>query len=380
MDNFKYYNPTKIIFGKDTISQIGSNILNYGFKKVLFLYGGGSIKQNGVYDSVIKSLKTNSIEYVEFSGVQPNPVVNHAREAINVAKYHKVDAILAVGGGSVIDEAKSIAAGFYVDDVWNIFEKTETVAKALPIFTILTLSATGSEFNSFAVLSNPELKKKWSFGSPYSYPVLSLIDPTVQMSLPWRQTINGGVDSLSHLMELYFAGDESETTLAINEALMKTIIKSMNELVHNDKNYQARSELAWCAALALNGLSGVAMNGGEWTVHRIEHAVSVLYPNVAHAEGLAVLFPAWISYVMDQNINRFNRFAKNIFNKDSAIEGVKALKELFIGWKAPSSLSDFNIDKSEIPALAANAMQQGTLGYKYKINYDDVVKILEKSF
>jgi alcohol dehydrogenase YqhD (iron-dependent ADH family) len=181
-------------------------------------------------------------------------------------------------------------------------------------------------------------------------------------------------------MELYFAGDESETTLAINEALMKTIIKSMNELVHNDKNYQARSELAWCAALALNGLSGVAMNGGEWTVHRIEHAVSVLYPNVAHAEGLAVLFPAWISYVMDQNINRFNRFAKNIFNKDSAIEGVKALKELFIGWKAPSSLSDFNIDKSEIPALAANAMQQGTLGYKYKINYDDVVKILEKSF
>lgn len=377
MDYFKYYNPTKVIFGRDTIQQIGEQIFSYNIRRVLLLYGGGSIKSNGVYNTVVNSLNNHNIEFVEFSGVQPNPIVEHAREAIKIAKDNGVEAILAVGGGSVIDEAKSIAAGYYLNDVWNIFERKEHIDKALPLFTVLTLSATGTEMNSYAVLTNPAEKKKWSFGSPYSYPKVSIIDPSVQMSLPWRQTINGGVDSLSHIMELYFAGDNAETTFAVNEALMRTIIKSMNQLLENENNEQARAELAWCASLALCGITGVAMNGGEWTVHRIEHAISALFPKVAHAEGLAVIFPAWIKYVYIENPKKFERWAKEVFNENTIEYGINHFISMLKKWKAPTTLSDLNIDKSYIPALAENAMQLGTLGNFRKIEYSDVVKILE---
>jgi alcohol dehydrogenase len=379
MNFFKYYNPTKVIFGKDTINQIGESISSYQIEKVLFLYGGGSIKKNGVYKSVVDSLIDANIEFVEFPGVRPNPILEHTREAIKFAKQEKVDAILAVGGGSVIDEAKAIAAGFYLNDVWNIYEKKETIAKALPLFTVLTLSATGTEMNSFGVLTNEEEKKKWSFGSPFSYPKVSIIDPAVQTSLPWRQTINGGVDSLSHIMELYFAGDNAETTLAINEALMRTIIKATNELQDDESNYEARSELAWCAALALGGITGVAMNGGEWSVHRIEHAISAFYPEVSHAEGLAVIFPAWMKYVSSEQTERFKRWAKNIFNEDSIEGGINSFVNLLKKWKAPTTLSELNVKADAIPKLAENAMLLGTLGNKRKIEYSDVVKIFELS-
>ncbi|MBX3044575.1 MAG: iron-containing alcohol dehydrogenase [Candidatus Kapabacteria bacterium] len=377
MEYFKFHNPTKVIFGKGTIVKIGEEIKESGINRVLLLYGGGSIMSNGVYNQVVSSLKSFGVEFVEFGGVQPNPVLEHARLAIEVMKQDNLQAVLAVGGGSVIDEAKSIAAGYFVDDVWNIFEKTESVEKALPLFTVLTLSATGTEMNSFAVLSNPAEYKKWAFGSPYSYPKVSIIDPEVQTTLPWRQTINGGVDSLSHIMELYFAGDDAETTLSINEALMRTIIKSMDELLIDERNYQARAELAWSASLALSGITGVSMNGGEWAVHRIEHAISVMFPEVAHAEGLAVLFPAWIKYVNSNSPKRFERWAKNVFNENTVEEGIEALLNTLKKWKAPTSLAEINVDKSYIPRLAEIAMKQGTLGNIKKIEYDDVVKILE---
>jgi alcohol dehydrogenase YqhD (iron-dependent ADH family) len=377
MEYFKFFNPTKIVFGKNTINQIGEYVAEHKFKKVIILYGGGSIKSNGVYDSVVNSFKLNNIEWIEFAGVQPNPVVNHAREAIKMIKEYGAEAIIAVGGGSVIDEAKAIAAGIYVEDVWNILERKETITKALPLFTVLTLSATGTEMNSFAVLSNPEEKKKWSFGSPYSFPLVSIIDPTVQTSLPWRQTINGGVDSISHILELYFAGDETaEPTLAVNEALIRTIISSVDKLQLDESDYDSRANLAWCASLALSGFSSVAMNGGEWTVHRIEHAISVLFPKVAHAEGLAVVFPAWIKYVNKENPERFRRWAKNIFNDDNIEDGIESLIKIFKKWKAPVTLSELGINPDFIPALAENAMQQGTLGNFRKIEYDDVVNIL----
>lgn len=377
MEYFKYYNPTKVIFGKNTINHIGEEISLCKIKKVLMLYGGGSIKQNGVYDLVVNSLNKNGIDFVEFSGVQPNPTLEHATQVIDFGKKHNIEAILAVGGGSVIDEAKSVAAGYFVNQLWNIFERKESIEKALPLFTVLTLSATGTEMNSYAVLTNTAEKKKWSFGSPFSYPKVSIIDPTVQTSLPWRQTINGGVDSLSHIMELYFAGDLAETTLALNEALMRTIIKSMYELQINQNDYEARSELAWCASLALNGITGVAMNGGEWTVHRIEHALSAFYPSVAHAEGLAVVFPAWIKYVSGKSPERFLRWSQNVFNVDTLEDGIDAYIKLLEKWNAPTKLYQLNIKSEEIPALAENAMRQGTLGNKYKIEYEDVVKILE---
>ena len=380
MDNFKFYNPVKIVFGRDTISQIGELISQFGFKKVLILYGGGSIKGNGVYNAAVSSLSESGIDFVEFGGVQPNPIVNHAREAVKFAKNNDVDAVLAIGGGSVIDEAKAISAGYYLNDVWNIFEGTETIKKALPLFTILTLSATGSEMNSYGVLTNPEEKKKWSFGSAFSYPLVSIIDPSVQMKLPWRQTINGGVDSLSHIFEQYFAPGHAEPTLAIDEALMRTIIKAVNVLQEDELNYTARADLAWSASLALYGLTGVAMNGGEWAVHSIEHAISAYYPEVAHAEGLAVVFPAWMKFVSPDNPERFSRWAKNVFDADTIDGGIDALTNLFTKWKAPTTLRELNIEKSAIPTLAKNAVLRGTLGNSRKIDYNDVVKILEIAY
>jgi hypothetical protein len=380
MDNFKFYNPVKIVFGRDTISQIGELISQFGFKKVLILYGGGSIKGNGVYNAAVSSLSESGIEFVEFGSVQPNPIVNHAREAVKFAKNNNVDAVLAIGGGSVVDEAKAISAGYYLKDVWNIFEGTETIKKALPLFTILTLSATGSEMNSYGVMTNPEEKKKWSFGSPFSYPLVSIIDPSVQMKLPWRQTINGGVDSLSHIFEQYFAPGHAEPTLAIDEALMRTIIKAVNILQEDELNYTARADLAWSASLALCGLTGVAMKGGEWAVHSIEHAISAFYPEVAHAEGLAVIFPAWMKYVSPDNPERFSRWAKNIFDADTIDGGIDALTNLFRKWKAPTTLRELNIEKSAIPTLAKNAVLRGTLGNSRKIDYNDVVKILEIAY
>ncbi len=376
MEFFKYYNPTRIIFGKNTISEIGEYIKEYGYNKVLILYGGGSIFSNGVYSEVSKSLQLNDIISVEFGGVQPNPTLDHARAAIRIIKDNNIQAILAVGGGSVIDEAKSIAAGCYVDDVWNIFEKTESVKKALPLFTVLTLSATGTEMNSFAVLSNTEQKKKWAFGSPFSYPLVSIIDPQVQMTLPWRQTVNGGVDALSHIMELYFAGDSAEATLSINEALMRTVIKSVDELQKDPNDYDSRANLAWSASLALSGLTAVGMNGGEWSVHRIEHSISAYYPNVAHAEGLAVIFPAWMKYVNKQNSERFERWAKNVFGVDSINEGIDALINTFKRWGAPTSLADLNVPSEMIEQIAQNSMLLGIVGNKHKIDLDASRSIL----
>lgn len=377
MEYFKFYNPVKVIFGKGTISQIGSRIASYGYKNALLLYGGGSIKNNGVYNTIVNSLNQNNVNFIEFGGVQPNPILQHANDAVEICKKNNIDVILAAGGGSVIDEAKGIAAGFYQKDVWDIYSGKSKVSKALPIFTVLTLSATGSELNSYSVLTKPEERKKWSFGSPYTYPVVSIIDPEVQNTLPWRQTVNGGVDALSHIMENYFSKGDAEPTLAINEALMRTIIKNINELQENQNDYKARSEFAWTASLALSGLTSVAMNGGEWAVHSIEHSLSAFNPEIAHAEGLAVVFPAWIEYTAKYNSERFLRWSKNVFNKDSINEGIAAFRNLLKKWNAPQTLADLKINSALIPDLAENALEQGMLGNFKLIDYDDVINILK---
>ena len=377
MDNFKFYNPTKIIFGKGVISSLGEEISGYDIKKVMLLAGGGSIKLNGVYQQTIKSLQDKKIDFVEFWGVQPNPVLTHTLEAIEICRKENVDAIIAVGGGSVIDEAKSIAAGFYAKNVWNLFERTETIKKALPFFVVLTLSATGSEMNSFCVLTNAEEKKKWAFGSPMLYPKASFIDPQVQMTLPWRQTVNGGIDAMSHIHESYFGGNNEESTLSINEALLKTIIISVDNLQNNESDYNSRANLAWSASLALCGLTSVSMHGGEWVVHRIEHAISALYPKVAHGEGLAVLFPAWIKYVNQYKPHIFERWAKNVWNADSVDEAIYYMIEKHRTWNAPVTLGDLGVTEDMIPALAENALMLGTIGKIKIIDYNDVVNILK---
>ncbi len=379
MDNFTFHNPTKLIFGKDTISKIGKEISSYGIKKVILLAGGGSIKRNGVFNKVISSLNEYDIEAIELWGVQPNPTLSHAQKGILLAQNEGVDAILAIGGGSVIDEAKSIAAGFYLDNLWASFEREAEIKNALPIFTILTISGTGSEMNPFAVLTNETSKKKWNIGSPVLYPKVTIIDPEVQMSLPWHQTVNGGIDAISHTMEFYFAATDQEMASSIGESIIKTVIRSLDTLQTKPDNYPARANLAWAATLALNGIAGSSIVG-EWSAHRIEHGISALHPEVAHGAGLAIVFPAWIEYTKNTNSPQYKRFAREVWNCDTIEDAIVAMKEKFAAWGAPVSLKELGIQRSEIEKIAHNAAQLGVVGNLYSLNEKNMREILEIAY
>jgi len=301
MRNFEFHNPTKLVFGKDTIRQIGEEIRRRGHHYVLMIAGGGSIKRNGVYDAVVRSLNRAGIRWDECWGVQPNPVLSKVEEMAGVAKKAGVDAVLGVGGGSVLDSAKAVAAGYYVDDVWSLFEKKEPVARALPIYSVLTLSAAGSEMNGYAVITKEDEKKKWPIGGPALFPQVSVVDPSVQSTLPWEQTVNGAVDTISHIQELYFPGRDAETTLALDESLMRTVVRVTDRLREEPGDYAARASLAWASTMALNGAAGAGLGDGDWATHALEHGLSGVHPEIAHGTGLGILFPAWILYCQDQH-------------------------------------------------------------------------------
>ncbi len=377
MRNFVFQNPTKIVFGKGTVEKIGEEIKNFGAKKVLFLYGRGSIKRNGVYDTVVESLKRNSIEWVEVSGVKPNPVLSKVHEAIEVARREKVEGILAVGGGSVIDSAKAVAAGFYYDgDIWDAFVGKYKVQKSLPIFVVLTISATGSEMNGGAVITNEKTRQKYSFWSFTSYPKVSIIDPTVQFSLPPEQTVYGGVDAIVHVLEYYFDGSKGRILMdRIMESIIKTIMESVEKLLEDPRDYEARANLAWSATLALNGLTSTGSKGGDWSSHAIEHSLSALY-DIPHGAGLAIITPAWMRYVVDEDREKFERFAREIFGVPSAEEGIEKFKEWLKSVGAPVSLRDAGIPESEIEEIVENASMRAPFGRLKELRKEDIREIL----
>jgi len=378
MNNFVFHNPTKVIFGRGTVGVIGDEIRKFGYKKVLFLYGRGSIKRNGVYDSVVDSLKRNSIEFVEVSGVKPNPVLSKVKEAIEAARKENVEAILAVGGGSVIDSAKTVAAGFYYDgDIWDAFTGKYKVRKSLPIFVVLTISATGSEMNGGAVITNEKTNEKWSFWSITSFPKVSIIDPTVQFSLSKEQTVYGGVDAIVHVLEHYFDGSKGRVLMdRIMESIVKTIMNAIEVLINDPTNYEWRANLAWAATLALNGLTSSGSYGGDWSSHIIEHSLSALY-DIAHGAGLAIVTPAWMRYVINEDKEKFERFAKEIFGKEKAEEGIEAFKEWLKKVGAPVSLKDAGIPAEDIEKIVENAAKKTPFGKLKPLHKEDIMAILK---
>lgn len=384
MNDFNFHNPTKVLFGKGKISEIGKEISKYGIKKVLLHYGMGSIFKIGVYKSVTDSLTENDIVYLELGGVRANPILTKVREGIDIVKKENIQAVLAVGGGSVIDSAKAIAAGsLYDGDIWDAFERKTQLTKALPLFTVLTLSATASEMNGYAVVTNEQENKKWAFSAGAdSFPKVSVIDPEIQNSLPQRQTVNGAVDALSHLFELYFDGTENtDIQDGIAESLIISIIKNVKVLLQNPNNYNSRSELAWAATLALNGINSAGRNGGDWATHMLEHSISAFYPDVAHAEGLAVMFPAWMKYNLEIFEPRFAKLARNVFNFSEGNESYQAKKfvELLLNFYneigAPVTLSQLNINSEDIEKLTNNASILAPLGKHKKLFQDDIKNI-----
>lgn len=382
MIQYNFYNPTCLLFGSDSIDKLGKRIADFGCSKVLLLAGGGSIKKNGVYDRVKKALAANQIESAEVWGVQANPTLDKVREAIELAKSYGADAILAVGGGSTIDSAKATAAGVYADDIWQVFEHKEKIKRALPIFTVLTLSATASEMNCNAVITNELENKKYGTGHPLLYPKVSAIDPAVQTSLPWQQTVNGALDAMAHIMEFYFIGTDEETVIALSESLLSSIIKAMAKLKENGNDVTARSNLAWAATLALNGMSGAGLKGGDWACHAISHSISALYPEIAHGAALGVIFPAWMEYVSDEeiNIHQFNRFSRAVFGRIDIEEGVEGFRKMVAGWGGSTKLRELGVKETDIVRLAAMTTSGGAVGKLKQLQQEDIEAILRLAY
>jgi hypothetical protein len=353
MENFIFENPTRLIFGRNTIDTVGPEIGAKGCRNLLLIAGGGSIRSNGVYERATASLVSAGIQWNELWGVQPNPTLDKVREGASEARKRKADGVLAIGGGSVIDTAKAIAAGVFLKDLWQAYEGTAKIERALPIFVILTLSATGSEMNHFAVLTHTTQHKKWGLGNCFFYPTVSIVDPTAQLSLPWEQTRNGAIDAMSHVMEFYFSASDQETALALDESLLRSIVAATDRLQQQPEDYASRANLAWAATLALNGISGATMVG-DFMVHGLEHAVSAFYPQVAHGAGLGVIHPAWIEYMEPIHPALFTRWARNLWGADSVTEGVARMRSCLQRWGAATRLRELGVAKEQIPALVAS--------------------------
>ena len=378
MKDFIFHSPTKIIFGKGRITEIGKELNKDGIKKVLMVYGKGSIKRNGVYDETVSSLRESGIEFVELSGIKPNPVLGKVREGIDTVRKNDCEAVLAVGGGSVIDSAKAIAAGaLHTGDVWD-FYTGKSPESALPLYVILTISATGSEMNGNSVVTKDEtLEKKAMHGGAITSPKLSIIDPSVQFTLPKEQTVYGGIDAITHVAEYYFNGSkELNFPDRLCESLIRTIIDSTEILLKNPEDYNARAELAWSATMALNGMTAVGRGRGDWSSHQIEHALSALY-DIAHGAGLAIILPAWLEYTEDVNGDKIIRLGERVFGMNGGTEQViERLRALYASWGAPVYLEDAGIALKDIEKIASNGSIGYPLGSAKTLKKEDVLKIL----
>lgn len=386
MQNFVFRNPTKLIFGKGQLEQLKTEIPQFG-KKVLLVYGGGSIKRNGIYDNVISILKDINAEVFELTGVEPNPRVSTVKKGIQICKENGVEFILAVGGGSVIDCTKAIAAGSKYDgDVWDIVTKKTFANEALPFGTVLTLAATGSEMNAGSVITNWETNEKYGWGSPVTFPQFSILDPVHTTSVPKDQTIYGMVDIMSHVLEQYFHhGTNTELQDRYCEAVLKTVIETAPKLLSDLENYEHRETILYCGTMALNGILAMGVKG-DWATHNIEHAVSAVH-DIPHGGGLAILFPNWMKHVVEENVSRFKQFAIRVFNvetdgktdREIALEGIQALRQFWTSIEAPVTLSDYAIGENEIDLMVDKAMAYGEFGNFKKLNKDDVLSIYKAS-
>ncbi|GAB6990811.1 iron-containing alcohol dehydrogenase [Paenibacillus pini] len=386
MKAFEFYNPTKLIFGKGQLDTLKREVPNYG-NKVLLVYGGGSIKRNGLYDNVLSLLNEVGAEVSELAGVEPNPRLSTVHKGVDICREQNIDLILAVGGGSVIDCAKAIAVGAkYEGDMWDFVERKAAPKAALPLATVLTIAATGSEMNAGSVITNEVTQEKMGWGSAYAYPVFSILDPVYTYSLPKDQTVYGMVDMMSHVLEHYFH-PESNTPVqdGFCEAILRTVIETAPLLLNDLENYEYRSTIMYSGTMALNGILNMGL-GGDWATHNIEHAVSAVY-DIPHGGGLAILFPNWMKYNLSVDPERFKRLAVNVFNVDPAgktdeqvgEEGIEALREFWNSIDAPNRLADYGIDDSQIEVMAEKSVRFGPFGNFKKLNKEDVIEIYKMS-
>lgn len=386
MNNFSFYNPTKLIFGSNQLEKLQTELPKHG-KKVLLVYGGGSILKSGLYDEIIQELHQMSAEIFELSGVEPNPKLTTAEKGIEICKREGIDVLLAAGGGSVIDCTKLIAAGAKYDGpAWDLVTKKAHAKEALPFGTVLTLAATGSEMNAGSVITNWETQEKYGWGSPAVFPDFSILDPSYTKSVPEDQTVYGIVDMMTHVMEQYF-NNASHTPLQdrMCESVLLTVKEAAPKLMKDLQSYEHRETILYSGTIALNGMLQMGYNG-DWASHNIEHAVSAVY-DIPHAGGLAILFPNWMKHNVQVNPARFRQLAVRVFDVDpsgktdeeAAMEGIQKLRELWSSIGAPEQLSYYDIDDSKLDVITDKAMINGEFGNFNSLQQDDVKAILQAS-
>jgi alcohol dehydrogenase YqhD (iron-dependent ADH family) len=384
MNNFIYNIPTKVYFGENQLSHLSEELKRFG-SRVLMTYGGGSIKKMGLYDKVMDEMNKAGLEVFELSGIEPNPRIDSVRKGAQMCKEHKIDVLLAIGGGSTIDATKFMAAGACVDhDPWDFFnEKRAPINEALPIVTILTLSATGSEMDTAAVISNPETNDKIGRLDPNVLPKVSFLDPTNTYSVSKYQTACGSVDIMSHIIEVYFNMEPDLFMLdCFMEGMLKTVVKYAPVAMQEPDNYEARANLMWTSSWAINGF----INGGRakaWSCHPMEHQLSAFY-DITHGLGLAILTPRWMEYCLDEtNVSKYVQFAVNVFGVDAnqepmaiAREGIQRLYDFFFNTLGlQSTLTELGIGEEHFAEMAYKACGGKVLkGFKV-LTQEDVVNI-----
>lgn len=391
MENFQYYTPTKIIFGRGAEEQTGQLAVEQGCKKVLVHYGGGSVVRSGLLERIYRSLDAVGISYVSLGGVVPNPRLSLVYEGIRLARKEQVDFILAVGGGSVIDSAKAIGYGVANEgDVWDFYEKRRTAKACLPIGVVLTIAAAGSEMSDSSVITKEEGWLKRGYSSNYARARFAVMNPELTMTLPKYQTASGCVDIMMHTMERYFNHSENmEMTDGISEHLLRTVMKNAKILMNEPDNYQARAEVMWAGSLSHNGLTGCGTGGGDWASHQLEHELGGMF-DVAHGAGLAAVWGSWARYVMDAAPERFAKFAVNVMGVEpeaeklkTAQKGIEAMEDFYRALDMPVCIGDMGIELTEeqMRELAEKCSHFGkrTIGCIKKLDQEDMYRIYKEA-
>ena len=384
MLNFTHAIPTKLYFGEGQIDKLDAALRGFG-KNVLLAYGGGSIKKTGLYDTVVGILQNGGFTVTELSGIEPNPRIGSVRRGVELCKENKVDVILAVGGGSTIDCCKAIAAGVYYDgDLWEMVANRHGILKALPLVDILTLAATGSEFDNCGVISNPKTNEK--LGNLYTFPAVSICDPTYTYSVSAYQTAAGTADIMSHIFEGYFSRTpDSSLSDYIAEGILKTAIKYLPVALAKPDDYEARANLMAIASVACSGIPAYGKRGTGWPCHQMEHELSAFY-DITHGVGLAILTPRWMRFILKKDPTcawRVVRFAKNVWGLSGSDEtlaeaGIVALENFFREAGIPTTLSELGIGEEHFAEMAAHANRNDCLKNAFvQLTTEDIVEIFK---
>ena len=373
MFDFRYFTPTKVVFGKNTEDQVADLIKEFGGTKILIHYGGGSVVRSGLLKRVTDKLDSAGISYVTLGGAVPNPHLSLVYEGIELCKKEKVDFLLAVGGGSAIDSAKAIGYGLANEgDVWDFYDNKRKADGCMPLGVILTIAATGSEMSDSSVITKEEGLIKRGYSSDHGRPRFAILDPELTMTLPDYQTACGCTDIMMHTMERYFTnGGNMELTDAMAEALLRTVKKNAIILRDDPENYDARAEVMWAGSLSHNGLTGCGNDGGDWMTHKLEHELGGLY-DVAHGAGLAAIWGSWARYVYKNCLHRFKRFALNVMevenkgtDEEIALRGIEAMEDFYRSINMPTNLRELGVEPTdEELALMAKKCAIGVGGEK----------------